>query len=36
MRRKRILLKLISMKYDVKVWTRFIWLRLGTNGGLSW
>jgi hypothetical protein len=29
----RIILKWIT---DVRVWTGFIWLRIGTNGGLLW
>jgi hypothetical protein len=28
----RIKLKLISKKQNVRVWTRFIWLRIGTSG----
>lgn len=31
---RRSILKLISKKYNVRVWTGFIRLRLGTNGGL--
>jgi hypothetical protein len=30
----RIILKIILKKYDVMVWTGFIWLRVGTSGGL--
>jgi hypothetical protein len=30
----RIILKLMSEKYDGMVWTGFIWLRIGTSGGL--
>jgi hypothetical protein len=32
--RWRIILKWILDKWDGAVWTRFIWLRLGTCGGL--
>jgi hypothetical protein len=32
--RGRILLKLISEEWDGVVWTRLIWLRIGTGGGL--
>jgi hypothetical protein len=31
---RRIILKCISKKQDVKVWTGFIWLRIGTSGRL--
>jgi hypothetical protein len=30
----RIILKWISRKLDVRAWTRSIWLRMGTGGGL--
>jgi len=30
----RIILKLISEKRGRKLWTGFIWLRIGTSGGL--
>jgi hypothetical protein len=30
----RIILKCISKKYDVRVWSRFIYRKVGTNGGL--
>jgi hypothetical protein len=30
----RILLKLILQKYGVRVWTGFIWLRIGTGDGI--
>jgi len=30
----RIILEWILGKYDGKVWTVFIWLRIGTNDGL--
>jgi hypothetical protein len=30
----RIILKWILKKYDVRAWTGFIWLRIGTDGGL--
>jgi hypothetical protein len=30
----RIILKLILEEWDAVVWTRFIWLRIGTNRGL--
>jgi hypothetical protein len=30
----RIILEWILEKYSVKLWTRFIWLRIGTVGGL--
>jgi hypothetical protein len=30
----RIILKLILGKYGGKVWTEFIWLRIGTSGEL--
>jgi len=29
----RIILRCIFRKCDVGVWTRLIWLRIGTNGG---
>jgi hypothetical protein len=29
----RIILKRISEKYGMKVWTGFVWLRIGTSGG---
>jgi hypothetical protein len=29
----RIILKLIFMKCDVRLWTGSIWLRIGTGGG---
>jgi hypothetical protein len=29
-----IILKWILQKQDIKVWTGFIWLRIGTCGGL--
>jgi hypothetical protein len=32
----RMVLKLILGKQCGKVWTGFIWLRIGTSGGLSW
>jgi hypothetical protein len=28
------ILKLILMKYNGGVWTGFIWIRMGANGGL--
>jgi len=31
---RRIILKYSLRIYDVRVWTQFIWLRIGTNGGL--
>jgi hypothetical protein len=30
----RIILKRIFRKWDVGAWTRLIWLRIGTYGGL--
>jgi hypothetical protein len=30
----KIILKWILGDWGVKVWTGFIWLRIGTNGGL--
>ena len=30
----RIILKWILEKWDVGAWTRSIWLRIGTGGGL--
>jgi hypothetical protein len=30
----RIILEWISGKQDRKVWTGFIWLRIGTSGGI--
>jgi hypothetical protein len=30
----RIILKCISGKWGWKVWIEFIWLRIGTSGGL--
>jgi hypothetical protein len=30
---RRIILKLISRKYDGRVWTGFIWLRIGMMVG---
>ena len=30
----KIILKLIFKKWDVEAWTRLIWLRIGTGGGL--
>jgi hypothetical protein len=31
---RRAMLKLILMKYNGGVWTGFIWVGMGTNGGL--
>jgi hypothetical protein len=31
----RVILKRISERWDVVTWTGFIWLRIGTSGGLS-
>jgi hypothetical protein len=31
---RKIILELILGKYGVKVWTGYIWLRIGTSGGL--
>ena len=31
--RLRIILRLIFRKWDVRAWTRSIWLRIGTGGG---
>jgi hypothetical protein len=31
----RMILKLILKESDVKVWSGFIWLRIGTDGGLD-
>jgi hypothetical protein len=33
-RRWRIILKWVLRKYDGRVWIEFIWLRIGTGGGL--
>jgi hypothetical protein len=30
----RIILKLTLKKYDMKVWTAFRWLRIGSSGGI--
>jgi hypothetical protein len=30
----KMILEMILGKYGGKVWTGFIWLRIGTNGGL--
>jgi hypothetical protein len=27
-------MKMYFKKYDVRVWTGFIWLKIGTNGGI--
>jgi hypothetical protein len=32
----RIILKWIFKKWDGRPWTGFIWLRIGTGGGLLW
>jgi len=32
----RIILEWILGKWGGKVWTGFVWLRIGTNGGLLW
>jgi hypothetical protein len=29
----RVILKWISIKWEVGAWTGFIWLRMGTGGG---
>jgi len=29
----RIILRWIFRKWEVEVWTRFIWIRVGTGGG---
>jgi hypothetical protein len=31
----KLILKSILRKYSGKMWTGFIWLRIGTSGGLS-
>jgi hypothetical protein len=31
---RRIMLKLILKKYDMRVWTEFNWLRVGSSGRL--
>jgi hypothetical protein len=31
---ERIILEWILGKYGGKVWTRYIWLRIGTSGGI--
>jgi hypothetical protein len=31
----KIILKWVLMKYDVRVWIRFIWLRIGISGGVN-
>jgi hypothetical protein len=33
---RRILIKWILNKYDVRVWTGFNWFVIGTSGGLLW
>jgi len=33
---RRTILELILKKQARKVWTGFIWLRMGTSGGLLW
>jgi hypothetical protein len=30
----RVILKWILGKYDLRVWTGFMWLRIGISGGL--
>ena len=30
----RIILKIVLNEYDESFWTRLIWLRTGTNGGV--
>lgn len=31
---RRIILKIVLNEYDESFWTRLIWLRKGTNGGV--
>jgi hypothetical protein len=31
---RKIILEWVLGKYGAKLWTQFIWLRIGTNGGL--
>jgi hypothetical protein len=33
---KRIILKCILKEWDENMWTGYIMLRIGTNGGLFW
>lgn len=31
---EEVMLQYMLQKYNVKAWSEFVWLRIGTNGGL--